>query len=107
MNSNYLENIRRIAKVDKNKSGIEAGKTRKSITEVIKPFPEVINDNGGAAAVIEPPLTLEILTYDDALDVLIEGLNGEFTIKTAETAILIDAAGTEFAIDTIIYPVVP
>ena len=50
-----------------------------------------------------PPLTLEILTYDNTADVLIQANNGDFTIKTVATAIIKDAYDNEYPIDEIIY----
>lgn len=97
----YADDIRRIAREKENPSGLSSALVRRSIpgsTKVMNDTEKEDNINNLVA-----PLTLEILTYDDAEDVLIEANNGNFTIKTVATAKIIDANNNEYPIDTITY----
>ncbi|MCP3851135.1 MAG: hypothetical protein GY694_12985 [Gammaproteobacteria bacterium] len=53
---------------------------------------------------LTPPLTIEILTYDDTKDIEFKDTSDAVhTIKTALTAKITDADGIEYEIDTITY----
>ena len=96
------DDINSIIKIKKIKQGLPGLPSRENINSNRGASDELSDDSGSG---LDAPLTLEILTYDDAADVIIQATNGTFTIKTAETAKVIDANGKEFAIDTIIYAV--
>ena len=95
----YTSDIRRIAKQDEPKKGLSIIQERSAIHPGISKPVDSRQDS------ITSPLTIEILTFDDAQDVTVTTPTGTATIKTAETAQIVDANGKIFAIDTIIYPV--
>ena len=99
--STYADDIKRIAREKENPGGLGLAQSRPSISGSTKVMNDVETEENVNSLVA--PLTLEILTYDDAEDVLIEANNGDFTIKTVETAKITDANGNEYPIDTITY----
>jgi len=103
--SYYADDIRRIAKQKEDNEGLGDPKERAIILGISEDMSYTTEDEHDFT--LTPPLTLTILTYDDAQDVTIEANNGDFLIKTAETAIIIDDRGQEFEIDEIIYTTPP
>jgi len=101
----YADDIRRIAKMPKENGGLSAREGRSDIDGNSKPFLSLEETEGGIGIV--SPVTFEVLTYDDSLDVTVTTPSGTATIKTAETAQITDAEGTIIYIDEIIYPAVP
>lgn len=103
--SEYTDSIKRIARQDEPKGSLVDAIDRESIPGNSVPMSSYQEESGGVGLV--SPITFEVLTYDDDQDVTMQANNGEFTIKTAETAMITDAEGTEIIIDSIIYPDVP
>ena len=101
----YADDIRRIAKMPPENGGLASKLERPGIDGNSKPFLSLEENEGGIGIV--SPVTFEILTYDDTLDVEVTTPTGTATIKTALTAQLIDDAGTVIYIDELIYPAVP
>lgn len=99
--SNFTDDIRRIAKQKEDNDGLGNPIPRASMLGITEDM--VYKDGADYAFKIVPPLTFEVLTYDDTKDVDIEANNGDFTIKTAMTAQIVDAVGQVFEIDEIIY----
>ena len=97
----YADDIRRIAREKENPGGLGSAIVRTSIIGSTKPMNDVEKEDNINALVA--PLTLEILTYDDTSDVTVSTPTGTATIKTAETALVTDANGNEYPIDTITY----
>ena len=101
----YADDIRRIAKMPPENGGIDV-KGERTVIDGSDQNMLSIEENESSTGVISP-VKFEILTYDDALDEIIEANNGTFTVKTAETAKITDANGTVIYIDEFIYPAVP
>jgi len=97
----YADDIRRIAKTPKENGGIAIIEDRADIDGSSKDMLSLEETEGGIGIV--SPVTFEVLTYDDALDVEVTTPAGTATIKTAETAQITDAEGTVIYIDEIIY----
>jgi hypothetical protein len=102
--STYADDIKRIAREKENPGGLGSALIRKSIPGSTKVMGDVEKEDVGQEMLA--PITLEILTYDDTQDVEVTTPTGTATIKTAETAQIIDANDKVWTIDTIIYPVV-
>ena len=96
----YADDIRRIAKMPPENGGLDVKGERSIIDGSDKAMLSLEENEGG----IVSPVTFEVLTYDDALDVEVTTPTGTATIKTAETARITDANGDVFLIDEIIYP---
>ena len=96
----YADDIRRIAKMPPENGGLDVKGERSVIDGSDKAMLSLEENEGG----IVSPVTFEVLTYDDTLDVEVTTPSGTATIKTAETAQITDANGDVFLIDEIIYP---
>jgi len=98
------DNINALVKIKKIKQDLPTLPDQKAV-ESVKGEDNSTEENNGAGIV--SPVTFEVLTYDDALDVEVTTPTGTATIKTAETAQITDAEGTIIYIDEIIYADVP
>ena len=98
--STYADDIKRIAKDDEPKGGLGTAYLREAIPGNSETTADAKDER---VMTIVSPVTVEILTYDDAQDVLVEANNGDFTIKTAATARIIDDNEQIIEIDEIIY----
>jgi len=98
----YADDIRRIAKMPPENGGLDV-KGERSIIDGSDKAMLSIEESEGSVGLVSP-VTFEVLTYDDALDVEVTTPTGTATIKTALTAQIIDNAGTVIYIDEIIYP---
>ena len=101
----YADNIRRIAKIPTEKGGLAIVEDRTDIEGSSKAMLSLEETEGNTGIV--SPVTFEVLTYDDTLDVEVTTPTGTATIKTAETAQITDAEGPVIFIDEIIYAAVP
>jgi len=100
--SYFADDIRRIAKQKDPKLGLSQTEERIAISGSTKAMVDSKEESDGGAMV--PPLTLEILTYDDTKDVDFKDTSDvTHTFKTALTAQIVDSKGTVFAIDEITY----
>lgn len=99
----YAEDIRILAQTRINKSGLGDADVRQKITGVTKSTSDFVGDED-VAVLLKPPLTLDILTYDNSKDIEIEDTSAAtWTLKTAATAKITDANGNELLIDTITF----
>ena len=97
----YADDIRLIANQGKNKGALDGALTKDAIDGDSK---GLVQNEQSPTAGMAPPLTLEILTYDDTKDVTFEDINAvQYTLKTAATARVTDANGNVYDIDTITY----
>ena len=95
------KNINSLVKIKKIKKGLSVLPTKKTIDSTRGVRPDYAQDENGA---LKGPLTLNILTYDNAADVEIEDTSAvTHTLKTAATAEIIDANGNTYTIDTITF----
>ncbi|MCP3899555.1 MAG: hypothetical protein GY707_07575 [Desulfobacteraceae bacterium] len=100
--SHYADDIKRIAKQKDPKSGLGDAKERTVLAGDSVPMVSLDEDENSLA--LTPPLTIEILTYDDTKDIEFKDTSDAVhTIKTALTAKITDADGIEYEIDTITY----
>lgn len=103
--STYADDIRRIAKQKENNGGLGAAEERPSIAGSTKAMLSLEEEE---ASGITPPLTLEILTYDDTKDVeFTDTSSATHTLKTAATARITDANDRVFDIETITFATPP
>jgi len=99
-----VDDVNSLVKTKKIKQGLSDLPTQKDVDSV----KGVASDDEVAAVMLKPPLTLDILTYDDTKDVIIEDTSAvQHTLKTAATALITDADGKELAIDTITFATPP
>ena len=96
--SSEINSIVKIKKIKTGLSNLTQQNDRLSESTIISAEP---SDQPGA---LVPPLTLDVLTYDDTKDVTFTDTSGtDYTIKTAATAKITDANGVEYLIDVINY----
>ncbi len=92
------EYINSIVKIKK----IKAPLSNLTVVQEVSPVRSDPDNEGNKPVVMQPPLTLEILTYDNTKDVTFTDINGtDYTLKTAATARVTDANGNVYDIDTI------
>jgi hypothetical protein len=106
--STYADDIRRIAeKTQKNKGGLGDAEARESIGSSTFSTSDLVPEDE-LSVQLTPPLTLDVLTYDDTKDVEITDTSSNtHTLKTAATAKITDANGYELEINTINFATPP
>ena len=102
--SYFADDIRRIAKQKNPKGALDVADIRIAIAGSTQALDNSPEESGGGGMV--PPLTLEILTYDDTQDVDFKDTSDvTHTFKTAATAQITDDNGVVYAIDSITYAI--
>ena len=94
------EDINSIVKIKK----IKAPLSNLTVVQEVSPVRSDPDNEGDKPVVLQPPLTIEVIDYDSTADITIQANNGDFVVKKANTAKIIDANGEEYLIDTITYP---
>ncbi len=99
--SHYADDIKRIAKQKDPKAGLSVATSRSPIDGNSVNMYHL--EQSGSSGLVGP-LALEILTYDDTVDIDFKDTSDTtHTLKTAATAKIIDANGDEYIIETITY----